>query len=67
MIESQATPVRRGGGLYTALTSAAYSLAPAGILLAGLHAVRGRKRTMKGGKRTKRATRNKRTRRNIRR
>jgi hypothetical protein len=67
MIESQATPVRRGGGLYTALTSAAYSLAPAGILLAGLHAVRGRKRTMKGGKRSKRATRNKRTRRNIRR
>lgn len=64
LIESQATPVRRGGGLYGALASAAYSLAPAGILLAGLHAVRGRKRTMKGGKRAKRS---KRTRRNVRR
>lgn len=57
VIDSEATPVRRGGGLYGALASAAYSLAPAGILLAGLHAVRGRKRTMKGGKRSKRTRR----------
>lgn len=54
MIDSQATPVRRGGGgLYSAIASAAYNLAPAGILLAGLHAVRGRK----GNKRTRRTRR----------
>ena len=48
--QSTETPRTVGGGLYSALATAAYNLAPAGLLLAGLHAVRGRK----GSKRTRR-------------
>jgi hypothetical protein len=53
MVDSRTPVVQRGGSLYSALASAAYNLAPAGLLLAGLHAVRGRK----GGKRSKRTRR----------
>ena len=49
-----------GGGLYSALASAAYNLAPTGILLAGLHAIRNRHKRNSSNKR-KRS--NKRTRR----
>jgi thiol-disulfide isomerase/thioredoxin len=46
---------QKGGSLFGSLSSAAYTLAPAGILLAGLHTLRQRKssRKQKGGKRRK--------------
>ena len=59
--ETAETEVPRtvGGGLYSALASAAYNLAPTGILLAGLHAIRNRHkhRHRHSNKRTRRIRR----------
>ncbi len=49
-------PKQAGGSLFGSLSSAAYTLAPAGVLLAGLHALRRKSRKHKGGKRKARKT-----------
>ena len=51
-------PIRQGGGgLYGALSAATYHLAPAGILLAGLHVVRNRRSRRSKAKRSTRRQR----------
>ena len=51
-------PIRQGGGgLYGALSAATYHLAPAGILLAGLHVVRNRRSRRSKAKRSTRSNR----------
>jgi hypothetical protein len=54
-VEDETLPanVQKGGGLFGALSSAAYTLAPAGLLLAGLHSLRMRK-TRKAARRHRR-------------
>lgn len=54
---SEPAPTQTGGSLFGSLSSAAYTLAPAGVLLASLHAMRSRR--SRGGARRSRKTQKK--------